>query len=83
LPDIKGSEQIKGMTEAEARTIMKAHGWGYRDRKRRNLGTKYIYAQRRQGSKRIERYICPFSKLGDLTELELLRKLAPEAHSTQ
>lgn len=71
------------MTEAEARAIMKAHGWSYRDRKRRNLGTKYIYAQRRQGSKRIERYICPLSKLGDLTEQGLLIKLAPESHSTQ
>jgi len=67
------------MTEAEARAIMKAHGWGYRDRKRSALGTKYLYAQRRQGSKRIERYICPLSKLGDLTELELLAKLAPES----
>lgn len=71
------------MTEAEARAIMKAHGWGYRDRKRRNLGTKYVYAQRRQGLKRIERYICPLSKLGDLTEQELLTKLAPESNSTQ
>jgi hypothetical protein len=66
------------MTEAEARTIMKAHGWTYRERPRRSLGKKYIYGLRKQGHKLMERYICPLSKLGNLTEQELLTKLAPK-----
>ena len=66
------------MTEAEARAIMKAHGWTYRERPRRALGTKYIYGLRKQGHKLLERYICPLSKLGNLTEQELLTKLAPK-----
>ena len=67
------------MTEAEARAIMKAHGWNYRERPRNRLGTKYLYAERMQMYKRQERYICPLSRLGTLTEQELIAKLAPRS----
>jgi hypothetical protein len=75
LPDNRESEQREVVTEAEAHTIMKTHGWTFIKRTRRTLGTKYLYAQRRQGYKLAERYICPFSKLGNLTEQELVAKL--------
>lgn len=65
------------MTEAEARALIRAQGWLYKERRPRHRA-KYVYAQRRQGPKLIERYICPLSKLGDLTEQELLAKLALE-----
>jgi len=64
------------MDEAEIRAIMKAHGWTYQERKRRGRGTKYIYAKRWQGEGTAERYICPLSQLGNLTEQQLLAKLA-------
>jgi len=64
------------MTEEEARAIMKIHGWNYKERKRRRLGTKYVYAQRRQGSEMKERYICPLSRLSNLTEPKLVEILA-------
>lgn len=65
------------MTEDEARSIMKAHGWTYKERRPRRRA-KYVYAQRWLGKGPIERYICPLSDLGNLTEPELLAKLAPE-----
>jgi hypothetical protein len=67
------------MTEAEARAIMKAHGWTYRERIRHPSRTKYIYAVRKQGKKTVDCYICPLSKLGTLMEPELLTKLAPKS----
>lgn len=66
------------MTEAEARAFLHAQGWLYKERRPRHRA-KYIYAQRRQGLKLVERYICPLSKLEDITEQELLAKLAPKA----
>jgi hypothetical protein len=63
------------MTEEEARTIIHKEGWSYKERKRRGLGTKYIYVQRRQGTEMKERYICPLSQLNQLTEEQLLAKL--------
>jgi len=62
------------MTEEEARTIMHAHGWFYKERRPKRVA-RYVYAQRRQGLRMIERYICPLSRLGDLTEDELVGKL--------
>ena len=67
------------MTEEEARTIMKAHGWTYHIQHRRRVRTKYLFGQRRQKAKKIECYICPLSKLGELTEQELLAKLASKS----
>jgi hypothetical protein len=66
------------MTEGEARAIMKAHGWTFIQRSRRSFGTKYIYAQRWQKEGTAERYICPFSRLSNLTEDELIAKLTKE-----
>jgi hypothetical protein len=70
------------MIEAEARAIMKAHGWTYRERIRHRSHTKYIYAVRKQGKKTIDCYICPLSKLRTLTELELQAKLALKSDQT-
>lgn len=64
------------MTEDEARAIMKAHGWSYKERKPRRKA-KYIYAKRKKRGELLERYICPLSKLGELTEKELVAKLEP------
>jgi hypothetical protein len=66
------------VTEEEARTIIKAQGWSYHVRSRRGRGKKYLYVERMQHRKKTERYICPLSKLGDLTEQELLAKLTPK-----
>lgn len=63
------------MTEEEARTILKEYGWTYMPRKRR--GNVYIYTERRQGYKKVERYICPLSKLSNLTKQQLIEKLGP------
>ena len=72
---------VQTVTEAEARAIMRTQGWTYKQRSRYGLKTKYVYAQRRQGPKMLDRYICPLSRLGNLTEQELLAKLTlpPEA----
>ena len=64
------------MTEDEARAIMKAHGWSYKERKPRQKA-KYIYAKRKQRGELLERYVCPLSKLGGLSEKELIAKLEP------
>lgn len=71
------------MTEEETRAILQERGWFYQERKRRSLGTKYVYARRRQGPKMIERYICPLSQLGELTEKKLVAKLAPIPEPTE
>ena len=67
------------MTEAEVRATMKAYGWFYVERPRYKLRTKYIYARRRQGPKMAEQYICPLSKLGNLTESKLVAKLTQQS----
>lgn len=65
------------MTEEEVRAIMKTHGWTYKERSPKGVA-KYIYAVRKQRGKLLDHYICPLSKLGDLTEQELLTKLVPK-----
>ena len=67
------------MTEEEVRTIMKAHGWTYKERSPKGVA-KYIYAVRKRRGKLLDHYICPLSKLGDLTEQELLAKLVPKSN---
>jgi len=62
------------MTEEEARTIMKAHRRTYQERSPRRH-EKYVYARQKQRGNVVERYICPLSRLGDLTEQELVEKL--------
>jgi hypothetical protein len=62
------------MTEEEARAIIRAHGWIYQERSPRGVA-KYLYARRRKGLRMVERYICPLSQLGNLTEVELVAKL--------
>jgi hypothetical protein len=62
------------MTEEEARSIMKTHGWSYKERKPRRKA-KYVYAQRWKGKGPIERYICPLTELGNFTEPQLVEIL--------
>lgn len=69
------------MTEEEARVIMHTQGWHYHERIRHKSRIRYVYAQRRQGPKLVDRYICPLARLGALTEQELLMKLAPKSTS--
>lgn len=62
------------MTEEEARSIMKAYGWGWLVRRRRH-DIRYIYAVRREQHKVKDRYIGPLSRLERLTKEELMGKL--------
>jgi len=64
------------MTEDEIRTLMHSHRWTYQERKRRSLGTKYGYAKRKVRGKVVEVSICPHSQLDQLTQEQLLAKLA-------
>ncbi len=62
------------MTSEEAKAILKAHGWGWHVRTRKN-GLPYVYAMRREKHRITERYLVPLSRLPDMTEAELMRKL--------
>ncbi len=64
------------MTEDEVRAIMKSNKWTYHIQYRRRKRTEYVFAQRRQGKRKIERYICPLLKLPELTEDQLVEILA-------
>lgn len=68
------------MTEEEARSIMKSYRWTYRKLFRHKSQTPYIYAiRKKRGSRQQERaYICPLSRLGELTEEQLIAKLTVE-----
>lgn len=70
------------MTEAEARTILKTHQWSYCERIRHKSHRRYVYARRKEKGIITERYICPLTQLGTLTEQELLAKLAPRSNLT-
>ena len=73
------------MTEDEARAIMKSNKWTYHIQNRRRKRTQYVFAQRRQGKRKIERYICPLLKLPELTEkqlVEILGRPIPEKPSS-
>jgi hypothetical protein len=63
------------MTEEEARSIMKRHGWTYLTRSPKGVA-KYVYALRKQRGKLLDCYVCPLSRLSNLTEPELIAKLA-------
>jgi len=68
------------MTEEEARGIMKAHGWIYKERSPKKVA-KYVYAVRKKRHSRQQRdlYICPLSRLDQFTEEELIAKLTKES----
>ncbi len=70
------------MTEKEARGLMRKRGWTYQERVRHKSHIKYVYAKRWREGTTIERYICRLSRLEDLTEQELLAKLAPKSDQT-
>ena len=65
------------MLESEVRIILRAHGWRWRVHT--PYHQTYVYARRRKKgaprSKFEERYIAPLSRLPELTEAELVRKL--------
>jgi len=69
------------MTEEEARILIQAQGWRYKERSPRGHA-KYVYAKRWEKGKLLERYICPLSRLGELTEQELRAKLVPKPESS-
>jgi hypothetical protein len=62
------------MTEEEAKAILKAYGWSWKVRTRKN-GLPYLYAMRHVKGRYAERYLCPLSRLPKLSEAELTRKL--------
>jgi hypothetical protein len=68
------------MTEAEARAIMKVYRWTYCERKRHKSRIVYIYAIHKKPHSRQQEdiYICPLSRLGELTEEQLIVKLTKQ-----
>jgi hypothetical protein len=62
-----------GMTELELESLLKAHGWYLRwsrqDRKR------FAVARRRAGKTVLTRYIIAESRLSELTEGDVLKRL--------
>src|SRR5437588_1569606 len=76
-------ESMQTVTEQEARAIMKNHGWSYKERTPHKSGIKYLYAKKWHEGTTIERYICPLSRLAELTEAKLVEKLAPEQEPTE
>jgi hypothetical protein len=67
------------MTPEEARAIMQDYGWGYTAKPRHKSRRLYVYAQRRQGKEVVDCYICPLSRLGELTKEELIAKLTKDS----
>jgi len=65
------------VNEEEARIIMKAHGWTYVERRPKRVA-KYVYAQRKHKGKLIDLYVCPYSRLDELTETKLVAKLTQQ-----
>jgi hypothetical protein len=63
------------MTEKEARSIMRQHGWTYLLRSPKGVA-KYVYAVQKRKGVYTNRYICPLARLEILTESELVEKLA-------
>jgi hypothetical protein len=63
------------MTEKEAREAMKALGWTYMQRKRRG-GRLYVYAERKQAGRKVEKYVGSLASLENMTVEDLQRKLA-------
>jgi hypothetical protein len=69
------ARQERGMMdEKELATLLKAHRWTLNVRTRRN-GRRYIYVQQRAGTRRLERYVAPLSRLQELTEAYIITKL--------
>jgi hypothetical protein len=67
-------QERRSMDEQELASLLRAHGWSYIKRLRRN-GTPYIYARKRKGAGIKERYIAPLSRLDRLTSEEVINKL--------
>lgn len=69
------ARQERGMMhESELVSWLRERGWTYIPRRRRR-GTLYIYAQKRRGTEVLERYIAPLSRLNELTEEFIAKKL--------
>jgi hypothetical protein len=61
------------VTEQELKVVMREHRWSYLPRVRG--GRSYIYAQRKMGGKKMERYVCAYTALSQLSLSQLLAKL--------
>lgn len=62
------------VTEQELRNFLKLNGWGFCWRRTGNI--RIAYAQKRQGLKVTNKYLIAESKLGDLSESDVLRKIS-------
>jgi hypothetical protein len=62
------------MTEKEAREAMKTLGWTYLARKRK--GHDYVYAERKQSGRKVEKYVGSLASLESMTVEDLQKKLA-------
>jgi hypothetical protein len=63
------------MEMEQVKSIFKSKGWTLHMRKRRK-GTKYVYAARRTGEEIREVYFAPLSKTEQMSEQEVLERLA-------
>lgn len=61
------------VTEQQLRDFLKLHGWGFRWRTVDNL--RVAYAQRRVGKRVITRYLISESKLDNLTEGDVEKRI--------
>lgn len=62
------------MDENELDALLREYGWSLRIRIRRN-GILYAYAQKRQGTRIVDCYLAPMSRLNELTDAFVQGKL--------
>lgn len=64
------------MTEEEIRQVMRRYRWTYLLRRPKGAA-QYVYGVHKKPRSREQEevYICPLSKIGELTEQELIAKL--------
>jgi hypothetical protein len=70
---MKGQPMMQ-MEESELQSILKSQGWAMI--RRRRYHQKYLYAKQRKGNEIKEVYITPASRLENLTQDQVLEKLA-------
>jgi hypothetical protein len=64
------------MTVDQVKQIIVKQGWTPQEKPRRGKGKLYLYAARRSGSRLEWRYIAPVSRIENLTEQDVLDRLA-------
>jgi hypothetical protein len=63
------------LNEEELRQLLKTHGFSLQLRARRGTGVRYAYAKRKKSGKVQTLYLCPESRISQLTKEEIEQKL--------